>query len=385
MIPIYRWFSADDDGERSPYDGTLGRYMETLLAASALYLVLSIFATAFVSWDVGRKRWWAGPYLTGMLSFGDGSAPIVGLEKWLLKFGITSACEDMYFTDHLHDGSHNKQPIGKSDGTAAPIPALLLWQGLRGRQDDPFPERFHSLEQKQINKGGAAAAAALAKKKGRLRNKWLKAGLNSLHTNVYLPVDADQSLDKLLVALCDSSEQNFLVSAKKVRTYLLKLKRKRLSNLKLKALLNAYRKTPEFMAAIVRQRRNSGRNVLRKQSLLERSLPQGWMMQGWISTFRKTIHDASHYGQSRFRSQSIAVMLIITGQMHAIASFTSTGYAEGEEKRLSNDVRACHPARGAALARTVRSRTPQPAHSLPRPIRPLCSRLAHSRPSRGSR
>eukprot|EP00966_Prymnesium_polylepis_P327490 7383361-Prymnesium_polylepis.1 len=179
-------------------------------------------ATMLLGWDFGRPRFWAGPFLTGMLGFGDGSwrqqwvsnprpancsnpliprglaaagtAPPTSAEKLLLKFGITSASEDLYFNDHLHDGSKQRAPKGVHVGDLAPMPVELLIQGFRGRtdmrvmssvgrcgrRDDPFPERFHTKEEVKVRKklvkvinavkilkaSGALSAAGAAAKVG---------------------------------------------------------------------------------------------------------------------------------------------------------------------------------------------------------------------------
>jgi hypothetical protein len=70
-----------------------------------------------------------------------------------------------------------------------------------------------------------------------------------------------------------------------------------------------------------------------------------------VGSVRLSLKTAAHYGQSRFRSVTIAVCFILTGQMHAIASFTSAG---GSNKRLSFD-----PAVTTAIhARTLNDGTP---------------------------
>eukprot|EP00966_Prymnesium_polylepis_P123742 2861503-Prymnesium_polylepis.1 len=114
-----------------------------------------------LGWDFGRKRWWAGPFLTGILGFGDGSAPPRGVEKFLLRFGITSSSEDLYYHDHLHDGSKERAPKGVHVADLAQMPVELLIQGFRGRRDDPFPQRFHTLEEKKIARKKLARALNL--------------------------------------------------------------------------------------------------------------------------------------------------------------------------------------------------------------------------------
>ena len=91
-------------------------------------------------------------FAPGWLSFGDGSAPPEGLEVVMLKLGVPSACEDLYYTDHLHDGTFDPE-------SAPSIPADLLFQGFRGRLDDPFPNRFQKQKaEHQKRKTGAHPA-----------------------------------------------------------------------------------------------------------------------------------------------------------------------------------------------------------------------------------
>ena len=123
-----------------------------LLTLICVWLVFSGLCTVFTGWDFGRPRYWAGPFLNGILGFGDGSAPPTATESFLLRFGITSACEDLYYQYHLRDGSKERRPVGFHVGDLAPMPTELLVQGFRGRRDDPFPQRFHTKEEKLARK-----------------------------------------------------------------------------------------------------------------------------------------------------------------------------------------------------------------------------------------
>jgi hypothetical protein len=99
------------------------------------------------------------------------------------------------------------------------------------------------------------------------------------------------------------------------------------------ALLVAGKRTPEYMAAVARLKVHGGRrSMLKQNSVIERLLPHDSPLAKIISNLRQSLCDSSHYGQSRFRSVTIAVCFILAGQMHAIASFTSAG---GANKRLS--------------------------------------------------
>ena len=72
--------------------------------------------------------------------------------------------------------------------------------------------------------------------------------------------------------------------------------------------------------------------MLRHRSRIERILPRRYA--ALFSALRQSMCDTSHYGQSRFRSVTIAVCFILTGQMHVIASVSSSG---GAEKCFSYD------------------------------------------------
>ena len=87
------------------------------------------------------------------------------------------------------------------------------------------------------------------------------------------------------------------------------------------------------MAVVAKFKVHGGRrSVLKQDSVIERLLPHDSQLGKMISNLRQSLCDSSHYGQSRFRSVTIAVCFILAGQMHAIASFTSAG---GSNKRLS--------------------------------------------------
>ena len=150
----------------------------------------------------------------------------------------------------------------------------------------------------------------------------------------------DPKLDGLLKVLSDEthplmqSEKGVTQVYERIRKHVQQAKKRRVSNRKLKALFNAARRTPAFMAEVVEVRSKSGRNVMRTLSLLERQLVPGSRLAKGVAAIRQSLHDASHYGQSRFRSQLIAICFILTGQMHAIAAFTSSG---GEGRRVSYD------------------------------------------------
>jgi len=303
-----------------------------------------------------------------MLGFGDGSAPPAGLAAQLLKVGITSEADDLYFADRLHDGSLEHKPKGTDAGNIAAMPPELLLQGFRGRRDDPFPQRFHTVAEKRLGKKAAAKAAKKAAQKQAAEEaaaaKKAMAGLEPSAEPVKDTVldgkasvsealeqkatkvpraptwAMDPMLDGLLKLLSNEAhpvaqtEEGFAEICRRVRSHIQNEKRKRQSNRRLRAIFNAARRTPEFMAKVVEVRSNSGRNVMRSLSLIERYLSRGSTLAKWVGATRQSLHDASHYGQSRFRSQLIAICFILTGQMHAIAAFTSAG---GAGKRVSYD------------------------------------------------
>ena len=61
------------------------------------YLMMSMCAVAVVGMIMGRPRWWARPYCTGFIGFGDGSAEKVGAEIAMEKAGMVSFSKDLYF------------------------------------------------------------------------------------------------------------------------------------------------------------------------------------------------------------------------------------------------------------------------------------------------
>ena len=81
-----------------------------------------------LGWLFGRKRWWAGPYCTGFIGFGDGSAAEVPPEKALTSLGIATVSEDLYF---------DAKKWTKRDPPVRLARELVL-MGYRGRSDDPM-------------------------------------------------------------------------------------------------------------------------------------------------------------------------------------------------------------------------------------------------------
>ena len=65
------------------------------------YCLLAMCFLSFVGWLFGRKRWWAGPYCTGFIGFGDGSAAEVPPERLLKSWGISTVSEDLYFDEEV--------------------------------------------------------------------------------------------------------------------------------------------------------------------------------------------------------------------------------------------------------------------------------------------
>ena len=68
--------------------------------------------------------------------------------------------------------------------------------------------------------------------------------------------------------------------------------------------------------------------MLRKRTPLERR----YQSAAWINSLRSNIHTAANYGESRFRSQTIAVCLVLTGLIHSLASFVN---GAGSSQRVS--------------------------------------------------
>ena len=81
-----------------------------------------------MGWLFGRKRWWAGPYCTGFIGFGDGSAAEVPPERLLKSWGISTVSEDLYFD--AKKWTPKEPPVR--------LARELVLMGYRGRSDDPI-------------------------------------------------------------------------------------------------------------------------------------------------------------------------------------------------------------------------------------------------------
>ena len=92
------------------------------------YCLLAMCFLSFVGWLFGRKRWWAGPYCTGFIGFGDGSAAEVPPERLLKSWGISTVSEDLYFD--AKKWTPKEPPVR--------LARELVLMGYRGRSDDPM-------------------------------------------------------------------------------------------------------------------------------------------------------------------------------------------------------------------------------------------------------
>ena len=92
------------------------------------YCLVAMCFLSFVGYLFGRKRWWAGPYCTGFIGFGDGSASEVPPERLLTSWGISTVSEDLYFD--AKKWTKQEPPVR--------LARELVLMGYRGRSDDPI-------------------------------------------------------------------------------------------------------------------------------------------------------------------------------------------------------------------------------------------------------
>jgi len=98
-----------------------------ILLTLSQYLLGAIVAASIYGWIVGRDRWWAGPYCSGFIGFGDGSAAPPGAEAQMEKWGMKSASPDLYFDAGRWALSDPPVRLSKE----------LSLMGFRGRSEDP--------------------------------------------------------------------------------------------------------------------------------------------------------------------------------------------------------------------------------------------------------
>ena len=92
--------SNDTTVEEETFSEENGVYVNLVIGIVLVFTQYCLVAMCFLSlvgWLFGRKRWWAGPYCTGFIGFGDGSAEQVPPEKLLTSWGISTVSEDLYF------------------------------------------------------------------------------------------------------------------------------------------------------------------------------------------------------------------------------------------------------------------------------------------------
>ena len=98
-----------------------------ILLTVSQYLLGAIVAASIYGWIVGRDRWWAGPYCSGFIGFGDGSAAPPGAEAQMERWGMKSASPDLYFD--AGKWAQRDPPVRLSKE--------LSLMGFRGRSEDP--------------------------------------------------------------------------------------------------------------------------------------------------------------------------------------------------------------------------------------------------------
>ena len=118
-----------EEGETfSEQNGVYVNLVVGVILVFTQYCLLAMCTIGIVGKIFGRKRWWAGPYCTGFIGFGDGSATPVAPERLLTKWGISTVSEDLYF---------DAKKWTKKDPPVRLARELVL-MGYRGRSDDPI-------------------------------------------------------------------------------------------------------------------------------------------------------------------------------------------------------------------------------------------------------
>ena len=131
MVLLNRWVTADQRDKHGIYSGFVDSYIATFLGMCALYLIFYGVGVFAYGWLTGRDHLLSGPWFTGVIGFGDGSAVPGALENFMLRLGAQSASRDLYYYDHVAEC--------RVASTAPPIvPRELVKQGFRGRSDDPI-------------------------------------------------------------------------------------------------------------------------------------------------------------------------------------------------------------------------------------------------------
>lgn len=93
--PYYDAFCNEQGASTDVLRAGPGTFIVALLCVILQVLLLHMMLVSLLGWLIGRERWWAGPYLTGFLGFGDGNAMPSGLEIMLEKAGMHSVCKDL--------------------------------------------------------------------------------------------------------------------------------------------------------------------------------------------------------------------------------------------------------------------------------------------------
>ena len=127
--------TVESNNKTTVFDETFseknGVYMNLVVGVVLVftqYCMLAMCIIGLVGKLFGRKRWWAGPYCTGFIGFGDGSADKVPPERLLTSWGIATVSEDLYF---------DAKKWTKKDPPVRLARELVL-MGYRGRSDDPI-------------------------------------------------------------------------------------------------------------------------------------------------------------------------------------------------------------------------------------------------------
>lgn len=207
-----RWPGHGEGGEAPQYDAYCneqdavadvlrhgpGGFVVALLCVIVQVLLMHILLVSLLGYITGRERWWAGPYMTGFLGFGDGAAMASGLEVVLGKGGVHSVCKDLYFCDE--HGLRNLAPPVR-------IPQELAREGFRGRSDDPATRPPSAAvfvpDTPMATAARRRSSAAAASSSSALSASERRASLNMpramLRASVVAPAANDRDLDPSLI------------------------------------------------------------------------------------------------------------------------------------------------------------------------------------------
>jgi len=134
----------------SMYTGDGIRFTLVFFLMFSVYLLVYFAFVAGFGWSIGRERWWAGPYFTGIMlrgNFGDGSLAEQPFQRLLARGNMHTEDPALYFAPP-------HAPLVR-------MPLDLAIRGFRSRADDVW-ERPREIS---VYDGPAVSWATLSKQK----------------------------------------------------------------------------------------------------------------------------------------------------------------------------------------------------------------------------